>query len=147
MDNRFTVNIAGRLARDPELKSYDWGVRCELQILVILRKVNRDGDVYSAERTIRVTTLDTSLAGRIAREFKMGDRVEVVCDDIRPGRIWYDPSAFDPQTGERGRWKQGRERFIIAEIKKAPKPKAAAKDKTADAARQAEVEVLNGVTG
>lgn len=54
----------------------------------------------------------------------MGDCVEVVCDDVRVGFL-ARPSAFVVRTGGRERWRQGRERFMSAESRKAPKSSAA----------------------
>lgn len=53
----------------------------------------------------------------------MGDFVEVVCDGVRVG-FWRGPSAFGVRSGGRGRWRQGRERFMSAESRKAPESSA-----------------------
>jgi hypothetical protein len=136
VNSKIAANITGHLKADPRIFNLRNGVGCELRVTIAQRGYDDDGVPFTRERRVKVVTYDTTQAEDLMRNYKVGDFVQILADDVRVERAWQN---------SQGQWVSGSAVFPLTRIRKitALTPE---EGKPADAATQADASVLDGVT-
>ncbi|WP_424534234.1 hypothetical protein ACOZ38_28485 [Sphaerisporangium viridialbum] len=108
MNSQISAHIVGHLIAAPRTFSLREGVGCDLRVLVTRRFYNSFGIPTTAETRVKVVTYDTVLSERLLREYKMGDFVEIVADNVRVEKSWQN---------KQGEWISGSAVFTLEKIR------------------------------
>jgi hypothetical protein len=135
------ANIVGHISAEP--RTFDLrnsGTGCELRITISRQDFDDDGVPFSRDRKVKAVTYDARLAQVIARDYKTGDFVQLLADDIRVERAW---------KNNQGNWISGSAVFVMAKIRKVtavtPEEQPAGNPRAENATARAEASVLDGV--
>jgi len=136
VNSKIAANITGHLKADPRIFNLRNGVGCELRVTIAQRGYDPDGVPFTRERRVKVVTYDTAQAEDLMRNYKVGDFVQILADDVRVERAWQN---------NQGQWVSGSVIFPLTKIRKVT---ALTSDdgQPADATAQADASVLDGVT-
>ena len=83
---------------------------CELRLTIARPDFDANGGRITRNRYVKVVTYDTRQAAVLAREYHVGEFVEVLADDVRSERPWYS----DRQKS----WLSGGVTFSLTRIRK-----------------------------
>jgi hypothetical protein len=134
MHSKISAHLIGHLSADP--RPFDLprsgGTGCELRLTIARPDFDANGGRITRNRYVKVVTYEAKLAGMLARDYHVGDFVEVLADDVRADRPWYSERQKS--------WLSGGVVFSLTKIRKvtvlAPE----------DPEAKAEAAVLDGVT-
>jgi hypothetical protein len=136
VNSKISTHIVGHVIAAPRTFNLRTGVGCELRITISRRDYDDDGVPFTRERRVKVVTYDTAQAEHLVRNYKLGDFVEILSDDVRVERAWQNTKK---------QWVSGSAVFTLSKIRKvtAVTPE---NGQAEDAAARAEASVLDGVT-
>lgn len=112
MHSMISAHLIGHLTADPRPFSLprSGGAGCELRLTIARPDFDASGGRITRNRYVKVVTYDTRQAGALARDYHVGEFVEVLADDVRSERPWYS----DRQKS----WLSGGVTFTLTRIRK-----------------------------
>lgn len=111
MNSQLSAHIVGHLIAEPRMFELRNGVGCDLRVLVTRRYYDDLGIPSTAETRVKVVTYDTVMAERLVGEFKAGNFVEIIADNVRVEKAWQNKD---------GKWVSGSAVFHLAKIRHVP---------------------------
>ena len=130
MNSKISAHLIGHLTADPRPFNLprSGGAGCELRLTIARPDFDANGGRITRNRYVKVVTYDTRQAAVLAREYHVGEFVEVLADDVRSERPWYS----DRQKS----WLSGGVTFTLTRIRKVtaltPEPGQAEADAPAE---------------
>jgi hypothetical protein len=112
MHSKISAHLIGHLTADPRpfSLSRSGGAGCELRLTIARPDFDANGGRITRNRYVKVVTYDTRQASALARDYTVGDFVEVLADDVRSEKPWYS----DRQKS----WLSGGVTFTLSRIRK-----------------------------
>jgi hypothetical protein len=111
MHSKISAHIIGHLSADPRPFSLrSGGAGCELRLTIARPDFDANGGRITRNRYVKVVTYDTRQASVLARDYHVGEFVEVLADDVRSEKPWYS----DRQKS----WLSGGVTFTLTKIRK-----------------------------
>jgi hypothetical protein len=86
-------------------------LRARLRLTIARPDFDANGGRITRNRYVKAVTYDTKLAAVINRDYRVGDFVEILADDVRAEKPWY--------SQPRNAWMSGGVTFAISKIRKA----------------------------
>ena len=144
MKSMITANLVEHISAEPRTFELRSGTGCELRITISRQDFDEDGVPFSRDRRVKAVTYDTRLAQIVARDYKTGDFVQILADDVRVERAW---------KNNQGNWISGSAVLLMTRIRKVtaltageqPAGNTAGNTPAENAGTRAEASVLDGV--
>lgn len=90
MHSKISAHIIGHLSADPRPFSLrSGGAGCELRLTIARPDFDANGGRITRNRYLKAVTYDTKMAAVVARDYHVGDFVEILADDLRADKPWY----------------------------------------------------------
>jgi hypothetical protein len=112
MHSMISAHLIGHLTADPRPFTLprSGGAGCELRLTIARPDFDANGGRITRNRYVKAVTYDTRTASVVARDYHVGDFVEVLADDARSEKPWYS----DRQQA----WLSGGVTFTLTKIRK-----------------------------
>jgi hypothetical protein len=90
MHSKISAHVIGHLSADPRPFSLrNGGAGCELRLTIARPDFDANGGRITRNRYVKAVTYDTKMAAVVARDYHVGDFVEILADDLRADKPWY----------------------------------------------------------